>query len=211
MGKYYAVRVGVRPGVYATWDGCQQQVKGYPGAIYKRFSSFAEAEAFCNVVEEKPKYDPKHMPETYAFVDGSFNLSTGTYGCGGFLVHDEKEYIIQGKGDDPEMVTMKNIAGELLGAQQAILLAISLGAESLTIYYDYSGIEKWATGEWAANKIGTKAYSEFIQETKDKIQLSFIHVPGHAGIEGNEKADRLAKEAVGIKSEQKRTKKKQEV
>lgn len=148
------------------------------------------------------------MPETYAFVDGSFNLSTSIYGCGGFLVHDGKEYIIQDKGDDPKMVTMKNIAGELLGARQAILLAISLGAESLTIYYDYSGIEKWATGEWATNKTGTKAYSEFIQEIKDKIQLSFIHVAGHAGIEGNEKADRLAKEAVGIKSIQSRKKKK---
>lgn len=39
MAKYYAVKVGNVPGIYETWDECQKQVKGYPGAIYKSFSS----------------------------------------------------------------------------------------------------------------------------------------------------------------------------
>lgn len=32
MQKYYAVRAGMRPGVYLTWDECQAQTTGYKGA-----------------------------------------------------------------------------------------------------------------------------------------------------------------------------------
>jgi hypothetical protein len=31
--KYYAVRAGVSPGVYRTWEECLAQINGYPGAI----------------------------------------------------------------------------------------------------------------------------------------------------------------------------------
>ena len=30
--KYYAVRAGMRPGVYLSWDECQAQTTGYKGA-----------------------------------------------------------------------------------------------------------------------------------------------------------------------------------
>lgn len=32
LQKYYAVRAGMRPGVYLTWDECQAQTTGYKGA-----------------------------------------------------------------------------------------------------------------------------------------------------------------------------------
>lgn len=44
--KFYAVRVGKQPGVYATWDECETQVKGFGGAIYKKFTTQQEANAF---------------------------------------------------------------------------------------------------------------------------------------------------------------------
>lgn len=40
--KYYVVWEGREPGVYDSWDDCQQQVNGYPGARYKSYPS-AEA------------------------------------------------------------------------------------------------------------------------------------------------------------------------
>ena len=43
--KYYVVWNGVTPGIYDSWADCQLQIKGYPGAKYKAFSSQAEANA----------------------------------------------------------------------------------------------------------------------------------------------------------------------
>jgi len=133
---------------------------------------------------------------TYAFVDGSYDKKKKIYGWGGFLVHDGKKTIIQGYGNDPEMVKMWNVAAEITGSMRAIQKAIELGIAELTIYYDYLGIEMWATGKWKRKKKGTKLYYEYIQSVKDSITLHFVKVKGHSGIPGNEEADKLAKEAV---------------
>lgn len=42
--KYYVVWEGNNPGIYDSWAKCQLQIKGYPNAKYKSFSSKAEAE-----------------------------------------------------------------------------------------------------------------------------------------------------------------------
>lgn len=47
--KYYAVKVGLVPGIYETWDECKKNVDGFPGAKYKSFSSKEEAAAFCGI------------------------------------------------------------------------------------------------------------------------------------------------------------------
>lgn len=44
--KYYAVKEGKRPGVYTTWADCEAQVKGYPGADYKKFNNEEDARLF---------------------------------------------------------------------------------------------------------------------------------------------------------------------
>ena len=43
--KYYVVWQGNNPGIYDNWTSCQQQINGYPNAMYKSFKSRAEAEA----------------------------------------------------------------------------------------------------------------------------------------------------------------------
>ena len=137
-------------------------------------------------------------PEVYAFVDGSFNQKTHVYGYGGFLVHDDVKEVLQGSGKDADMASMRYVAGEVLGCLAAIEKAVELGLEELSIYYDYMGIEMWATGGWKRNKTGTIAYYDYMQQVRDKLRVTFIKVKGHSGVEGNEEADRLAKEAVGI-------------
>ncbi|MCC6723531.1 MAG: ribonuclease H family protein [Saprospiraceae bacterium] len=42
--KYYVVWQGHNPGIYDSWDKCQQQIKNYPNAKYKSFGSREEAD-----------------------------------------------------------------------------------------------------------------------------------------------------------------------
>ncbi|HEY8363406.1 MAG TPA: ribonuclease H family protein [Tissierellaceae bacterium] len=201
MPKYfYAVRKGRNIGIYDTWSECEENVKGYKGAEYKKFLSYEEALNFIknSNEEEKIEIDVENLKENeaIAYVDGSFSLDDFSYSYGiVFITTDGKEFI-SGKDNDEELSSMRNVSGEIKGAMEAMKLAIEKGKRTLYLYYDYAGIENWAMGTWKVNKDGTKKYKDFFDSIKDKLDVKFIKVKSHSGVEYNEKADRLAKEAL---------------
>lgn len=127
-----------------------------------------------------------------AYVDGSYVEEVG-YGSGVYLIYGEEEYEISGIGKVPEYLDMKNVSGEIIAAMLAVRKACELGAKELILYHDYTGIANWATGEWAAKKEQTRDYRDFMNQASQIIDIKFQKVKGHSNIEGNDKADQLAR------------------
>lgn len=193
MAKYYAVKVGLNPGVYNTWEECQKNVIGYEGAIYKSFSSLDEANAFI-----KDEELPVEINGPQAYVDGSYNVATGEYSFGAVLLIDGQIYQFKRKFGPDEYSESRNVAGEIRGASFIINYAYKQGIKELHLYYDYQGIEKFFTGEWNANKHLSKLYQEYANDIKGKIKVYFHKVKSHSNNKYNDMVDILAKEALGI-------------
>lgn len=196
--NYYAVRKGKTPGIYFTWDDCNAQVKGFKGAEYKKFSSLEDANNFIENSQSKEiKLDKNSI---IAYVDGSYNIDTKIFSYGIVLIdQDGVEVRLSDAINHQEYSHHRNVAGEVYGSIEAIKWAIDKGYRKIYIHYDYAGIGNWAKGEWKANKELTKKYKDFIDSIKAKIDLEFIKVKAHSNNKYNDIADRLAKDACGIK------------
>ena len=145
----------------------------------------------------QPKTTPK-VEKITAYVDGSYNVATKEYSYGAVIFAGDKKECFSEKFNDPELATMRNVAGELEGSMKAMRYAVEAGAKELGIFYDYAGIEKWCTGAWKTNKDGTKAYKAFYEQISQKVKVNFHKVKGHSGDRYNDEADVLAKAALGI-------------
>lgn len=193
MEKYYAVKNGRKIGIFNSWEECKAQVDGYSGAVYKSFKEKKDAENFIKGKEIKEK------SENYAYVDGSFSVDTKEFSYGAVIFINGEIREFSEKFSDSELAEMRNVAGEIKGSEFVMRYAFENNLKSIDIYYDYSGIEKWCTGEWKANKEGTIKYRDFYLSIKDKLSVNFIKVKGHSRNKLNDRADKLAKEALGIK------------
>lgn len=222
MGKnYYAVKEGKMPGVYETWAECEKQVKGYSGAVFKKFPTYEEAFKFINPeeitlfnvndleknketdvkkdkIEEELEEEIKNLKdnESIAYVDGSFDIDTKTYSYGVVFITKKGKETFSGREDNEEMATMRNVSGEIRGAMVAMEIALKEKKDKLYLHFDYTGIEQWAMGNWKTNKEGTKSYKRFYDSIKEKLDVKFIKVKAHSGVKYNEEADKLAAEAI---------------
>ena len=184
--KIYAVRKGHKTGLFETWAECQKATSGYSGA---EFRGFTDKEA-AGIVEV-----PENM--VIAYVDGSFEKSIGRYAFGCVILTPAgEEFRKSGSGCDPEGVKIRNVAGEMLGAMNAVQWAKEHEYPAVEIRYDYEGVEKWVTGVWRAKTPLTSKYAAHMQEAAEQIKISFCKVAAHTGNHYNEEADQLAKSAL---------------
>lgn len=194
--KFYAVKAGRKPGIYLSWYACKAQITGFSGAVYKGFETEDEARLFLSDsrIEKEPSEDA-----LVAYVDGSYNVATKEFSYGMVLL-EAGEVIAKEceKSNDASLAAMRNVAGEIKGAEAAMRYAKEHDRKELVIYHDYEGIAKWCLGEWKANKEGTKAYKAFYDAVSRQIQITFVKVKGHSGDTYNEMADQLAKQALGL-------------
>ncbi len=153
-----------------------------------------------------------------AYVDGSFSAAARKFSYGivlfintsGLCISESLYSSAKAVSDDgsvvelhyaksfsnPELSEMRNVAGEIMGAAQAMKTALETGCKKITIYHDYEGIAKWCLGKWKTNKAWTKKYKDFYDGISKKIRVDFIKVKAHSNVKYNEIADELAKSAL---------------
>lgn len=206
--KFYAVVKGFNAGVYTTWGECQQNINGFSGAIFKGFSTKQEAEEFMANNGENQNNETEKIARIYtrseaiAYVDGSYDDIKEQYAYGMVMFFDGGEEHFAEKFSNPEMTTMRNVAGEIEGAKRAMTFCVDNGVKSIDIVYDYEGIEKWCTGVWRTNKPETRAYKDFYNQISKSVKVNFVKVKGHSGDKYNDMADTLAKGALGLGEQQ---------
>ncbi|MCL4430731.1 MAG: ribonuclease H family protein [Epsilonproteobacteria bacterium] len=216
--KFYVVKKGRAPGIYTTWAECLQQVDKFAGAVYKSYTSLEEAQqAFESNVLTTAKTVPKKRTSATSsketlyvsmddirlriYCDGACSGNPGKSGSGLAIYEDEnKPVLMYGAAD----VMGTNNTAELKALLKALELAADTQHEKVAILsdskYSIECVVNWAYG-WKANgwtKQGgeiknldlIKTAHAIYERIKDKVIIS--HVRGHAGIEGNELADRMA-------------------
>jgi viroplasmin and RNaseH domain-containing protein len=128
------------------------------------------------------------------YVDGSF--INGRTGYGAVILKDgEVVDELSGAVSDPSVAYARQVAGELLAVEESLRWCEKHSVNEVSIFYDYYGIEKWATGRWKANQPLTVNYREFVRGSG--VRVHWHKVNSHAGDRWNDRADALAKKGAG--------------
>ena len=137
--------------------------------------------------------------EVRAFIDGSFDKRKGVVGSGGVILLGTEEIEFSLSNTEPNHVAYWNVSGELLAALHVVDYALDHGYTSCSLYYDYMGIEMWATGRWKTNNPLTTNYAKRMKEASKQLRIDFHKVKAHSGIAYNDRADALAKKGTLLK------------
>lgn len=193
--KYYAVKEGRIRGIFFSEREYLSLIANYSSADCKSFKSLHKAISFMN-----PEFYEDNK-SAIAFTDGSYCVEKDKYGYGVVFCVNDKTFEFSGSGREPENIQLRNVSGEIEGAKRAIEEAIKRDIQNLVIYYDFEGIEKWATGDWKIKEKHTTVseYYSFVQDSMSKINITFEKIKAHSGVVFNNRADKLAKIAANSK------------
>jgi len=147
--KFYVVWQGNEPGIYTSWSECQQQIKGFPNAKYKSFSSQSEAnEAFHGDYNDHiKKKAAKAKVSALAkenIIKGTWSVDAACSGNPGLMeyrgvITDTSEEIFR---QGPFTKGTNNI-GEFLAIVHALALLKKMGNDDMIIYTDSRTAMAW--------------------------------------------------------------------
>jgi len=208
--KYYVVWSGRKTGIFDNWNECKDSIHGYSGAKYKSYPTKDEAEeAFTNGLElqksssgNPTKEDLKSgdyiIPDHNQFIeqgdvvmytDGSLiqgrvkNMSGTIGGYGAVLMHKSGEREISGALRNTTVSRMELMA--CIKALEALKTRCKVH-----IYSDSSYVVNTINLNWKRKK--NQDLWNRLDELLSMHNVSVYWVSGHAGLEGNERADKLA-------------------
>lgn len=193
--KKYAVAKGRKTGIFNTWKECQSSIKGYKGAAFKSFRSAKEAKVWLEYAAEASSTAKMPANTQVVYTDGACahaRAGVGVY----FGVRDPRNL-------------SERLAGHRQTNQRAELTAVlrALEAVSRCPLHVYSDSEYCVLGiryrldGWAAQHFAGVENDDLWRQAHTLLgarthAFRITHVKAHAGIAGNERADRLAVAAI---------------
>lgn len=156
-------------------------------------SHLAKIEELWNGKKDTPTSSEIDNNLIHIYVDGSF--INNRIGAAYIIIKDGKqiaEKSFEVLGDI--FLPLRNVSGEIKAIESAINWCELYKINTVSIYYDYTGLENWACGRWKRNNSVTQAYYEFM--ISKKINIKWMKVKSHSNDYWNEKVDKLAKAAV---------------
>jgi ribonuclease H-related protein len=132
-----------------------------------------------------------------AFVDGSFDSEKNTVGYGAVILKDGEE-IQRIFGGVDKYTDAQQIGGELSATMRVISWCKQQNVKEIDIFYDYVGIENWATGKFKLEGEMQEGYAKYIKNSG--IKIYWHKVASHTGNYWNDVADELAKQGASQRS-----------
>lgn len=182
--KFYAI-IDNKDGTGAiveSWEECERRVKNVSNISYKGFSTYEDAVSWIN-----------GKPRNGVFVDGATDGNGKVVWAVVLIVNHAVQDINCGTvPQESNMVELGSVGGELY----ALLMSLPIAQKyNLPIYVDYEGTTNFISGEYTAQKEGTR---EFMRRYKEnitflKFEPRIEYIKAHSGIIGNEIADNSVK------------------
>jgi ribonuclease HI len=221
---YYAVAIGRTPGIFTSWKECYDQVNGFANATYKKYKTRMEAETFVSFHLNKQTNDiattttinDPFFPDYYVYTDGACSnngSAKAVAGIGIFFSENDVRNVsrrVVGKQTnnvaeltaiidtypiiESDLKLGKKIA-IISDSEYAIKCATTYGAKQSTLNY--------------ANKNTDIPNKELVKRVYELYATSpnirFIHCKAHTNQTdihsiGNDRADKLANESIGLVS-----------
>lgn len=223
---YYAVAQGRILCIVTSWDECKSLIDGFKGAVYKKFKTRSDAEEFMMANKPPPVIEsaPMNTLESIVPVDSStFEADYYVY-TDGACANNGKEGAYAGLGiffgaDDIRNVSLKvngkqsnNTAelGAILHAYKIIELDIKVGMKIGIVSDSEYAIrcvtsygQKCADSGWKKDIPNKDLVKQTFETYQGIPNVRFLHVRAHTEKTdmhsvGNDGADRLANQAIGL-------------
>lgn len=216
--SFYAVFNGKDAfcGIVRTWSECEALVRGVGNAQFKKFAREKDACDFIDVRAGRRDSKKKLTKENtiVAFVDGACrdqqNSEKRRAGCGVFFAHPVELTSISTRNPFPPHSAYRSEVAACLLAVEKVFQYLSTpngkGWTDMLILCDNAAcitvFENIASGNGTYDKSGPhrdlwQQVDSMFQQFKKKFPFFTCHISkvrAHSGIDGNEEADRLARD-----------------
>ena len=220
--KFYAVRAGLNPGIYRSWEECRLQTEGFSQAEFKGFRSLEDARAYLAGPGQVPQpgaqrqtlppikpgpqqtIDAGSRKKVIVYTDGACTGNPGPGGYGVIMLHGERCKELSGGfrlTTNNRMEILACIAG-LRALKEPCDVVIYSDSKYVVNAMTKSWALKWRSRGWKRkdkngelhDALNPDLWAEML-ELCDRHSVRFEWVRGHDGNEGNERCDTLARAA----------------